>query len=195
VKASTVSIHTDIYASSATTTKAVGYFSGHTFTTPTIALNPASYSDEGKWRNAAEVASSLWIDPSHTYGALSDASWVSSAATVEGGFEDQWRLFKETITIPPQASDISAFVSISADDAFAVYLDDISSLVVRNGFVFETAPSPQPEYYKGFWGLWDFAPPIGKSDLYFVVRNWTSIVYNPTGLLYEVTVNYSSGRQ
>lgn len=160
---------------------------GYTETEPVDPLDPANYSGLGTWSAAVPVSSPPippWVDPSVV---LPGAVWVSSAATTEGGFGDQWRLFKEAL-IPPGAVITSASLTMTADNAVEAYLNGIS--VGTTGDVYGTAPSPQHYNFNKLWGPYTLTPLVGPNILMFVVRNWVHTAYNPTGLIYKLDYEY-----
>ena len=169
---------------SGTQTLSVGY----TETEPVDPLDPANYSGLGTWSAAVPVSSPPippWVDPTTE---LPGAVWVSSAATTEGGFGDQWRLFKEAFEIPPGAVITSASLTMTADNAVEAYLN--GSPVGTTSDVYGTAPSPQHYNFAKLWGPYTLTPLVGPNTLMFVVRNWVHSAYNPTGLLYRMDYEY-----
>lgn len=180
--------HTDTYVSSTATMTA-----GYTTTDPVAGpLNPSLYSGGGSWSAAVPVSPppSAWVNPvADPRFAGSGAVWVSTAATTEGGNGDQWRLFKADFTIPPGAYNISASVAaVTADNAFNIYFG--GNIIGTSTNVYGPAPSLQPGYWGQVFGPYSFSPTVGLNTLYFIVRNFVVTVYNPTGLLYTVVVNY-----
>ena len=162
---------------------------GYTETEPADPLDPAKYSGLGTWSYAVPVSSPPippWVDPSVV---LPGAVWVSSAATTEGGFGDQWRLFKEEFDIPTGAVNISGgLLVMTADNAVEAYFNDTP--VGTTGNVYGTAPSPQPYNFGKLWGPYTLTPLVGPNTLMFVVRNWVHTAYNPTGLIYKLDYEY-----
>ena len=161
---------------------------GYTETEPEYPLAPANYSGLGTWSAAVPVSSPPippWVDPSVV---LPGAVWVSSAATTEGGFGDQWRLFKEEFEIPPGAVITSASLTMTADNAVEAYLN--GTLVGTTGDVYLEAPIPQPYNFAKLWGPYTLTPLVGLNNLMFVVRNWVHSAYNPTGLTYKLDYEY-----
>ena len=117
--------------SSDTGTLCVGYTTTNPVDDP---LNVASYGST--WSSAVTVdttdlISAWWYDDS----LVPDAAWVSSADPREGIHEeDQWRLFKEEFEIPAGHVVTSASLRFTADNAVAVYLNNVLSRVgVRGG--------------------------------------------------------------
>jgi len=155
-----------------------------------VAWNAAvSFTGHSAWANAASLG----------------ASWVSTAAGTDGNqgnenttLQDEWRLFSATINVPSGVT--SASLQIAADNAYAVYLNDISSVVANsndNGAtVYGDSPGSGPSWPFGTITSYNFAPAAGTNTLYFVVRNWNySGPGNPTGLLYRVSLKYTKNAQ
>jgi hypothetical protein len=163
---------------------------GYTNTEPGTPLDPTLYSGGGVWSSAVPVSSppiGPWVDPS-TVG--SGAVWVSSAASTEDGYGDQWRLFKAGFNIPSGATITSAQVTAATgDNAFSICFNDVE--IGTSGYVYGAAPDPQlPWVFANLYGPYGFTPSVGDNELYFVLRNWVHTAYNPTGLLYKATITY-----
>jgi len=191
--------YTDSYYSDSTTTEAAGY----TIIDPSAdPVNKASY--EGSWSNAVDLSNPLpgvWrTDNSIPHDTL-NSFWVSNVNGAEGAgtqgakTDDQWRLFREEISVPSWAANISGQLWMAADNCMIAYLDDTGTVVHEAGDVYGPVPSsdPKPVYYDPWNGPYSFTPQQGDNTLYFVVRNWANLgTYpgNPTGLLYRVEVEY-----
>jgi hypothetical protein len=161
---------------------------GYTSVQPSNPLDTSSYSN-GVWSSAVPIGSSGWYSPSQApFG--SGATWISSAATTEGGIEDQWRLFKIDFDIPEGSKINSAQLWYTADNTVAVYLNDAE--ISSTGSVYADAPSPQPYLFLNSYSV-NFNPRVGSNTLKFVVRNWNGdVTYNPTGLLYKGIIEYET---
>jgi hypothetical protein len=162
---------------------------GYTSIQPSNPLDISSYS-KGGWSSAV-----VWSDsPSSWYSATrapfgSGATWISSAATTEGGSDNQWRLFKIDFDIPEGSTINSAQLGYTADNAVAVYLNDAE--ISSTGLVYGTAPTIPPYTFENSYSV-NFNPRVGSNTLKFVVRNWYYTDYNPTGLLYKGIIEYES---
>jgi len=167
------------------------FSAGYTETEPGAPLDPNNYSGLGGWSAAVPVSSPPippWINPSVV---LPGAVWVSSSATTEGGYGDQWRLFKEDFTIPSGAVNITGSLYMTADNAIEAYLLNGTSVVVgTTGYVYGAAPSSQGSNFATLWGPYTLTPLVGLNNLMFVVRNWVHSAYNPTGLIYKLDYEY-----
>lgn len=191
--------YTDSYYSDSATTEAAGY----TIIDPSAdPVNEASY--EGSWSSAVDLSNPLpgvWrTDNSIPHDTL-NSFWVSNADGVEGAgtqgtkTDDQWRLFREEISVPSWAVNISGQLWMAADNCMITYPDDTGTVVHEAGDIYGPVPSsdPKPVYYDPWNGPYSFTPQQGDNTLYFVVRNWANLgTYpgNPTGLLYRVEVEY-----
>ena len=178
---------------------------GWTHTNPTAApLNQALYS-LGSYGSAQSTETVIppWVDPAtaaHLSG--SGAQWVSTGASWPGGVsntegvstENQWRLFKDSFTLPVGSTVTSANLWYTADNAAAVYLNgNTTPIATTNGAtedVFGTTPGSLPSNFGTVYSQ-AFSPVVGENTLNFVTRNWSAdSVTNPTGLVYHATVNY-----
>jgi len=179
--------HQTLLLASGSDTQSAGY----TITEPSNPLDISSYSNGGIWSSATPLVQAGWYDETLApFG--SGATWVSSAATTEGGGENQWRLFKIDFAIPPGSTINSAQLSYTADNAVAVYLNDVE--ISSTGSVYGTVPTPyNPPYIFQTSFSVNFNPLVGSNTLKFVVRNWDNEnSYNPTGLLYKGIIMYQS---
>jgi len=153
------------------------------------------------------TSTGLWVNPEMDADFVgSGAKWISTTDInygSEGNYvTDAWRLYKIDFSIPGGAAINSADLRVTADNAFTVYLNDISTSIVSSGDVFGPAPyygSYPPAVYQTsqyyFNNVYSstFSPSTGSNTLYFVVRNWDNTgsgTTNPTGLLYKATINY-----
>jgi hypothetical protein len=178
---------------------------GWTHTNPTIApLNQALYS-LGSYGSAHVTESVIppWIDPTaaaHFTGTgaqwvSSSDSWPKGASTSEGvATENQWRLFKDTFTVPAGAASTSGTVWYTADNAAAVYLNGnaapMASTNTATEDVFGATPVSLPSNFGTVYTK-VFTPILGENTLNFVTRNWgTDSATNPTGLVYHASVSY-----
>ena len=178
---------------------------GWTHTNPTAApLNQALYS-LGSYGSAQSTETVIppWVDPAtaaHLSG--SGAQWVSTGASWPGGVsntegvstENQWRLFKDSFTLPVGSTVTSANLWYTADNAAAVYLNgNTTPIATTNGAtedVFGTTPGSLPSNFGTIYSQ-AFTPVVGENTLNFVIRNWSAdSTTNPTGLVYHATVNY-----
>ena len=183
---------------SSTTTQTAGY----TITDPVAApLNPNNYSAPAWQKSVVLVkgtsAHPSWVDPASDANFVgSGAQWISTTGASWGDensyMGDSWRLYKATFTIPAGSVVTSGGIEVTSDNAFTVYLNDISTVVGTSGYVYGDAPSPYPTpstFEKVY--SYSFTPLVGNNALYFVVRNWPNIGYrNPTGLLYKAVIQY-----
>lgn len=183
-------------------TQTAGYTSVNP-NTGTAALHVSSYS--GSWMNATNTQwVSGWVDPAtHATFSGTGAMWVSSSSTWPGGVgnmegsatSSQWRLFRESFTLPVGAVATSATLYFTADNAAAVYQNGNTTVIATTdgtstAHVYGPTPSPAPAHYGGVSST-TFTPVSGVNTLDFVVRNWSyDGATNPTGLLYKAIVNY-----
>jgi hypothetical protein len=184
---------------SGSATQTAGYTSTNPMSAP---LQASAYSGSG-WAAATTTQPAFgWIDPttdSHFSG--SGASWVSTSAvwpsassTAEGATTtDQWRLFRDSFTLPQNATVTSATISYAADNALAIYLGGTmiasTNAASTSDDVYATSTSSNGNYNQVFTS--SFTPVAGTNSLDFVLRNWNSTESsNPTGLLYKATINY-----
>ncbi len=171
---------------------------GYTLTNPVAdPLNPSLYSGGGTWFTAPIVADqpSVWVQ-------FGDAQWVSTTAEdsgTEGGYTgDSWRLMRDQFTVPAGANITSATIRIASDNAFELYLNGtfIDSTATWGPDTTVYGPSPEPidnETPFQFFVIYDITPQIGTNTFLFVVRNWDNLGnWNPTGLLYSATINYTT---
>ena len=123
--------------------------------------------------------------------------WISSAYPVENKDVDSWRWFHDEMTLPCTADNISSgIVKVHADNAEEFWFN--SEKVGSDGEV-------QGDYYDNAeWNNlkeYPISPHAGLNTLDFIVRNYPpyyptkdGTYYpnepNPTGLIYEATVNY-----
>jgi hypothetical protein len=186
---------------SGTNTETAGYTEAST--TEASALLPGSYTP-GVFASATITQTVIppWIDPAVDPNfSTSSAVWISTNATWPGGTgntegapgNDQWRLFRDSFTLPAGASVTSAEVVFTADNAAGVYLNG-SSIATTNGSssedVFGPVPGALPQNFGQVFST-SFTPAPGSNTLDFAVRNWGGDFNpNPTGLLYKATINY-----
>ena len=167
-------------------------------------MNQGSYS--GGSYGAAQLTDAVippWINPA-TDAAFSgsgakwvstDDSWPGGAGNTEGlSTENQWRLFKDGLTLPVGATVTSATLKFTADNATAIYLNGNNTPVATTNDgdedVFGTTPAGLPSNFGEVYTA-SFSPVVGANVLNFVTRNWSAdSATNPTGLLYKATVNY-----
>ena len=158
---------------------------GYTDTEPSDPLAVAAYS-YGIWSPSID---SVWTGSPSWYDANVDpfgsgARWISTQSRTEGGAGDQWRLFKTDFTIPDGSTVTSADLWYSADNAVAVYLNDelLNSTATVYGPSSDTTRVFLYSYHVSL------IPKTRSNTLKFVVRNWKTTGYNPTGLLYKASI-------
>ena len=143
--------------------------------------------------NSAVVTEAVippWVDPTtDTDFSGTGALWISTAASNNEGnpTADQWRLFQDSFTLPTNAAATPAALAYTADNAAEAYL---------NGNTISSTPeatygaSSDASTYATVYTT-SFLPTAGTNTLDFVVRNLGgNYSSNPTGLLYQATVNY-----
>ncbi len=152
------------------------------------ALAESNYSP-GAWFQAASIIPNpAWVSPlTDVNFATSGAVWVSTGLEDEGSpAEYQWRLYKDSFSIPAGNNINSADVWFTGDNAASVYLN--GSIVGTTGGVFE---ANEDQYFRNVYHA-ELLPVEGDNILKFVVANWANPFGggNPTGLLYKATINY-----
>ncbi len=190
--------------SGAATTVTAGFTETNPLAAP-LSLTPGSYSG-GSFSGATLTQTVIppWVDPSTDPDLTgSGAAWVSSDATWPGGAgntegsstADQWRLFRDTFTLPAGATVTSANLWYTTDNAGAVYLNENATAIsTTNGTSSEDVYGVTPEgnvanYAQVFTA--SFNPVVGANTLDFVVRNWSDdATSNPTGLVYRAVIEY-----
>lgn len=173
-------------------------------TGPETALLAASYSNL-VFGSAVPTEAVIppWVDPTVDANFIgSNAAWISSHTSWPGGTDntegssanDQWRLFRDSFTLPELATVDSAEVHFTADNAVGVYLNGNNTPIATTNGVDEEVYGPTPvagnsNYAQVYTA--PFSPTSGVNTLDFVVRNWSADnSTNPTGLLYKAVVNY-----
>jgi hypothetical protein len=169
--------HTIVLVSSAATLTA-----GYTESEPINPLDVAGYSN-GAW---VPASATTYSEPGYWYSSTtapfgSGAVWISSQATTEGGYGNQWRLYKIDFDIPEGSTVTSAQLWYTADNAVTVYLNDEE--IGSTGYVYGTSTDGGYIFNNAY--TVNFTPKTGSNSLKFVVRNWPHIADNPTGLLYK----------
>ena len=176
-----------------TGTQCAGYTTANPSSDP---LNVLNYG--GSWSSAVAIDTTglvpdWWYDNS----LLPPAVWVSCADPREGSpLDDQWRLFKEDFTIPTGATGITGSLSLTADNAVAVYLN--GTLIgttpgppLDDTDVYGDSPGPGGTHHFAMLYTFSLSPQEGSNTLMFVVRNWGwTEGPNPTGLLYRAEIEY-----
>lgn len=177
---------------------------GWTHTNPTATpLNQELYSLGSYGASQETQVDPAWVDAATaTHLSGSGATWVSTDATWPGevsntegvATENQWRLFKDTFTIPVGATVTAADVWYTADNAAAIYLNGNTTPIATTNDtsedVFGTTPESLPSNFSSVYSH-AFTPIVGENTLQFVVRNWSADgTTNPTGLVYHASVDY-----
>jgi hypothetical protein len=140
------------------------------------------------------ASATTYSEPGYWYSSTtapfgSGAVWISSQATTEGGYGNQWRLYKIDFDIPEGSTVTSARLWYTADNAVTVYLNDEE--IGSTGYVYGTSTDGGYIFNKAY--TVNFTPTAGSNTLKFVVRNWPHIADNPTGLLYRGQVVFANG--
>jgi hypothetical protein len=202
--ASAATVCSTINLNSGTGTQTAGFTSTNPMSS-SVSLLPATYS-LGAFASASATQTNIppWIDPATDVNyASTSAVWVSSAPFWPGNVSstesistsDQWRLFRDSFTLPAGAVVTSANLWYSADNAASVYLNASGTPISTTNVVTEGVFGPVPasnltNYAQVFTTA--FTPVAGSNTIDFVLRNWnaSASTTNPTGLLYSATVNY-----
>ncbi len=145
--------------------------------------------DDARW-GAQKPAVATWVHPS--WPTLDGAVWISTADKTETPIDTSWRKFHDEFVIPATAYGIGANVKVSAtaDNAEAFYFDGV--LKGSDGEVFGPSADDQE------WNTireYAVTPHTGTNKLDFIVRNYRDQITpetNPTGLLYKMSVDYST---
>jgi hypothetical protein len=148
--------------------------------------------DEAGWGGPNPVVAA-WVHPGWTSDVtIPGATWISTAEYVEDAINDSWRLFHDEFMIDASAFNITGTVTATADNAEEVYLN--STFVGNDGPVDDTGYRDTYEWRTEI--DYDLTPYLnaGTNELEFIVRNYAQSggtdQSNPTGLIYEVNINY-----
>ncbi|HIH97277.1 MAG TPA: hypothetical protein HA348_07395 [Thermoplasmata archaeon] len=135
---------------------------------------------------SSNPAVACWVHPS--WPSIPGATWISTAYYVENTV-DSWRWFHDEITLPEKGYYIGASVVLATtDNAEEVYLNGEfvgSDGEVQGSFIDNHEWKTIVDY--------DIAPQPGVNHLDIITRNYGvggSSTSNPTGLIYQATVNY-----
>ncbi|MGE5293551.1 MAG: hypothetical protein ACM3VT_01855 [Solirubrobacterales bacterium] len=146
--------------------------------------------DDGAWGTGVNAVAT-WQHGQWSLITGSSATWISNTYSIEGVISgDTWRLFKIPVTIPSGAYNISGSARINADNAEEVYVN--GTLMGSDGEV-QGACTDNEEWstVKSYTltGLH-----AGDNTVGVIVRNYarpdSSPTLNPTGLIYEIVVEY-----
>lgn len=189
-----------IHLTSSTSTQTAGWTAVNPSVSP---LTAAQYSN-GTFGSAIITQTVIppWVDPAvDMHFATTGALWVSSASSWPGGAgntegsasSSQWRLFKDSFTLPAGAVVSSAHVDYTGDNAVAMYLNG-SQVSTTNttptDYVFGPMATDTPNTFSTVTEK-NITPAPAANTLNFVVRNmggdYTS---NPTGLVYHASIAY-----
>jgi hypothetical protein len=129
-----------------------------------------------------------WTHPN--WPTLDPAAWISNSYYIEGNIDgDTWRLFRKTVNLCENAYDINGTITATSDNAEEVYVN--GSLVGFDGEV------QGPFVDDRDWSTIIDYPFTATGDTLvfdFIVRNYAGSanpLYNPTGLIFTATINYS----
>jgi len=146
----------------------------------------------------APLDSSAWVNPApavvtwkhSSWPTLDPASWISDTYYIEGNIAgNTWRRFGKTVELCEGAYNISGEINATADNAEEAYVN--GNLVgsdgeVQGAFVDNQEWSTIKTYY--------FVASADTLNFDFIVRNYSgqnSPTSNPTGLIFNATINYS----
>ncbi|HEU0292705.1 MAG TPA: PKD domain-containing protein [Anaerolineales bacterium] len=128
-----------------------------------------------------------WKHPS--WPILSPASWISNTYYIDGNVAgDTWRLFRKTVELCEGAYDISGSINATSDNAEEVYVNGNKvgfDGEIQGPFVDNAEWSTINSYY--------YVAEANTLTFDFIVRNYagsSSATSNPTGLIFNATVNY-----
>lgn len=154
-------------------------FVGLTTTNP---LNSSSNSSFTLGTPGAAVVAGPDGFPGAWTALITGAEWVSNnviqPTDLTGGADNSWRLFSDSFKIPANATYVSSPVlHLAADNSVQAFLDG-NSVGTASSFTTVTDSSP-------------ITITTGSHTFKFVVKNDAyDGPFNPTGLLYETTINY-----
>jgi hypothetical protein len=146
----------------------------------------------------APLSSPAWVNPEPavitwkhpSWPTLDPASWISDTYYIEGNIAgNTWRRFSKTVELCEGAYDISGEINATADNAEEAYVN--GTLV---GFDGETTGSFIDNHEWNTIQTYYFVASADTLIFDFIVRNYSgtnSATGNPTGLIFNATVNYS----
>jgi len=193
---------TIILESSSSSTETAGYTNSNPSSDPLVR---ASY--ENAWVAASDIPQADY-PASWYFSPVGSEVWVSDTATDVGNdedkTEDQWRLFRERFDVPCGVIIDSAELWMTSDNTVEAYLNNDADNPVGatedagdNSYVYDTAPSlprsSDVQFFRNWYGPFDFEPVGGFNVLKFVVRNWygDNPDSNPAGFMYRAVIEYT----
>ena len=133
-------------------------------------------------------AVATWVITDPPWPLIEGATWISTAYLVEDHTVQSWRWFRDTIELPPNAYNISATLSMTADNSEEVYVAGVPVEGLPVGGNLDWA----------IVSTYDISQNLstGSNDLDIIVWNGaapppgSSPYSNPTGVIYKVVVTY-----
>lgn len=162
---------------------------------------PVGYSTEGTGTYPDGIPSVLaWVHSAWLPYGIDGAQWISSAEYAEAPDYNTWRLFRRNLIIPLDAVNITAHLTMNADNAEVAFVNDIrigdGDPAIVYGPSIQSVTPPTGEGRHGYDSVEDFPVPnlgTGTNRLWIMTRNYAwagGSMANPTALIYKLCYEY-----
>ena len=115
------------------------------------------------------------------------ATWISDAYLISSTGTDSWRWFRNTVTVPTGAAELSGTVTWTADNAGLVYVN--RTPIGSDGEVFGTYYDNEEWRTIKTYPVSGSLLHVGDNELLFLIRNYGTQTLNPTGVVYEASIS------
>lgn len=150
-----------------------------------------------EWWNGTvwKPAVACWVHPD--WPIIHGATWIWRSYLVDSEELFGPITFRKIFTIPEEAFDITGYLSITADNAYEIYLN--SNFIGRDGFVTDPPitykKDPLDEERWRSIETYNITPALRRSINEILIRavnyrNWVDPYMNPAGVVYKAIISF-----